>query len=835
MTSKILWLSPPNFTGGLRSLLNHHINASPVSITDIYFSSITAGMIKQKSKTVIDFDRSKSSSFFSSLNQLLAHVQPKAIVVNDKAALGFITNKYTSLALCRGGVYMYKFNDIEIPCIVVDDTFKLKSTTTGSWILEHDLAKINRFSNGCPKPEPKFNYTVCSTTTLLHSFEFDVLSSFNEPPLAISIDIETSGAGKYAVISSIGYTVWFASGKLHTYIIPLMDGSKPNGCFWENQKDEINAWQVIRDINSSSIPKIFQNGTYDNTYLLRYRVPIVGWFLDSLNLFHSIWPEARKKLDFISSICIDHYRYWKDEGKEDEKDDVKNGAVPSTPAGMLNYWRYNALDCHNTMLCVFHLLKFISLPQMSWAMINYVREIRTCTGPAFAMSMRGVHVNDEIKQHLCKTSNNKAAAELYRLQTAVGNPDFNPGSPKQVADLIYNTLHATPLPRKGTSTNEQILEIIRSQSPILDIVIKQIWAAKKPANNASKYGDKLWLWNNRWYYKMNGTGTETGRYASKAHDLWFGTQIQNVPYSIRPMVEADPGYVLWRIDYSQSDAYFTAFTSGDQNYIDTMLSPDDTHCINASRFFKKPYDKIYAGYLADEDWVTNSTKGVRQLTKRICYGANYLMAGYTLLVTMGYESVVAAAEQMGFTNAHTWQIKQLVSFCQAMLNEYFKIFPDINEFLKAARVEAFQNNNLATCAFGMTRWFLGDLINDDATQREFAAFFGQGGTAGNINKAIDRIYYGANDGGPADSSDCYMLFQTHDDITGQCRSHKLELINEINRRMSNPCTIHGRTFTVPTEIQVGLGWGKRMMKYHSGITIDEIKAHDEKWKRKFFS
>jgi len=77
-----------------------------------------------------------------------------------------------------------------------------------------------------------------------------------------------------------------------------------------------------------------------------------------------------------------------------------------------------------------------------------------------------------------------------------------------------------------------------------------------------------------------------------------------------------------------------------------------------------------------------------------------------------------------------------------------------------------------------------------------------------------------------------LLFQVHDSIIGQVPADKIELVRLVQIAMANRVTINGRTFEVPTEAEVGLGWGKRLMPYHDGITYEEIKKHDDEWWRK---
>ena len=397
-------------------------------------------------------------------------------------------------------------------------------------------------------------------------------------------------------------------------------------------------------------------------------------------------------------------------------------------------------------------------------------------------------------------------------------------------------LKAKPLPRKGRGTGEDVLKMLQPQSFLLDTIIEQIWRAKKPANLVSKYGSTLRLQRGRLYYSMSPTGTTSFRYASKGSHYHTGTNIQNTPKDgpLRAIIEADPGYLLVERDYAQSDAYFTAFSANEQNFIRDLQSPEDAHCINASRFFKRPYDDIYQGYRTDAEWVVHSTKGVRQITKRIVYGANYRMGAYTLYIQMGYRSVVSAAKSLGYYGADSWPFQRLVNFCESLLRMYFDdIYPGLNPWLSQRIRRAINDENIATCIGGLTRSFFGDL-NDHKIQREFAAFFGQTGTAANVNCSLKRIFYETDSRGSTwlDRGG-RLIFQVHDSILGQVPLGRLELIDELAELMDNKRVApSGQTFRVPGETKVGFGWGKRMLSWP--CTITEVRAHDERWQENFF-
>jgi DNA polymerase I-like protein with 3'-5' exonuclease and polymerase domains len=230
-------------------------------------------------------------------------------------------------------------------------------------------------------------------------------------------------------------------------------------------------------------------------------------------------------------------------------------------------------------------------------MENFRQSFRAILGPGIAMSARGTRLNRKLQTAMAVVNQEDSDAALKALRVMTDNASFNPNSPTQVTALIYDVLGAQPLPaRRGRSArksgarsaDEKVLEIIRTQHPLVDLVIEKIWEAKKPANNVSKYGpNSLQLLNNRLLYVMDPIGTETGRWASRKSHLWIGTQTQNVPYEMRAMYEPDPGYVFFDVDYSKADFWHTAYASRDEKMLQVAADPAiDLHCHHASQFFR---------------------------------------------------------------------------------------------------------------------------------------------------------------------------------------------------------------------------------------------------------
>ncbi len=844
--SDILWLHKKSFSQAQMWMVTEACKQSKLDIAQIAFHSIeqyVPGMYVKKAKTKNKWiiNEAKRSAFFTRLDFYIKNVRPKIIVINDVPTLEFITG-YNSLDLCRGSVYMYK----DIPCIVVDDILKTKNVKYYSWVVGQDLGKIRRWLANEKRAEPKFDYVVCD--------DYDSLSAlmdltYNESIL-IATDIETS----HNFITCIGYSLLLVDGRIINYVVPFVDPTEEDGCYWKTEELEIRAWQTVRQVNSCQAFKTMQNGQYDSAYFIKFHIPTKNYLFDSLHLIHSIWPEIPKKLNFISSLVMDHCQYWKDESKGDKDKQNKNETVPQTKEGLQRYWRYNALDCWHTLIDTCFLLRFISKPPLDWARSNYATEFSLQVGPALAGSMRGLLVNKDRQRHKRNVAQKEANQMLHDLRIMCDDDEFNPNSPGQVKSLIYDVLGAKPVKQKGRKkgpekgTGEKILENIRNtQHPIFGMYIDKILGSKKPMNNITKYGPSykgedgkwkgLYLLNNRWMYSLSAAGTETGRFSSKGHHYWVGNQVQNVPPEIRDQVVADKGYFFFEADYSQSDAYYVAHEAEDLKYIETMLSgmrgEKDTHCMHAEFFFKKPYDEIYEGYKAKEDWVVHSTKGVRQNTKRIVHGANFQMAGFTLyLQIMGHDATVESAKALGFKDAHTWPQARLVNFCQELLDAYHVLYPGLRPWFQRSLEEAIKSGNKATCAFGKTRLFFGNMATDKNIQRELSAFFGQGGTAGAINKTLNDYYYRSD----LEKKGVMFQTQTHDSILWQVPISDAHLARNLLTLMKQPCIIKGRSFEVPIDAKCGFSWGDRCMIGYDEFLPDEklvnkMIANENKWER----
>lgn len=140
---------------------------------------------------------------------------------------------------------------------------------------------------------------------------FSVLKSQSK----LSLDIETIPVAKQ--ITCVGFGI----GTSLAYVFPFTNKETPSGNYWEDAKDEIHAWWIIKEIcKNPKIEKVLQNGLYDIQWLWRLcNIPVYGFRDDTMILHHCLYPELPKGLGFLGSIYTNESS-WKLMRRFQEKD-----------------------------------------------------------------------------------------------------------------------------------------------------------------------------------------------------------------------------------------------------------------------------------------------------------------------------------------------------------------------------------------------------------------------------------------------------------------------------------------------------------------------------------
>lgn len=817
-------------------------------------------LVKYRTAKTPRFNPDRKAEITAAVDQRIQAIKPSLIVCSDPVSLGMFVNwdmRLATLDKCRGGVYTYKGITVVVTLPItaihrnVDERLLKDSEdeevkyqpyriAQGAWILANDWQKISRHYHGRARRLPDFQYSITRTVDDLIAARDWLLDC-----AAIAVDIETGCFP--AQITCVGYTGLHKSGAVRSFVIPFYDEYSPNGVFWDSEDDHALAYCIMRDINESPSLKFMQNGNYDCSYFIRDRVPANNFLVDVMLMWYSLYMELPKSLDFISSILLDSFQYWKDDIKGAEQKDEIQG-------NMERYWRYNALDTYYTLFNGLYLIKLMNAnPTMQF---NY-RDVFMRAISALRISMRGVKVDfNRLAEHRERLKNEYESA-VNRFRYLINDPNFNVNSSQQKVSLLYDVLGARERNAKGrfvdpskprTGTNSPssgaiAMKAVKSDHPMFEYIIEALESSMEPdkqmglitgrEDDSGKVVGGIKFFTDRFRTCYSAAGTTSTRFSSKSSNFWDGTNAQNIRASMRDFLVADPGCILMDIDYSQSDDVFVGYESNDSNKIEVIESGVDGHAVHGELFFKKSYDWIVTGKKASDPMVVHPIFGVRQLSKRIVHGTNFQMAAITLYMTMGRPAVVAAMILMGHRDADSWSMDQLVNGCQQLMNAYRRKYPRLTakEWYREI-AEQLRTKGTLTNAFGITRRFIGD-PNDNGTQREATGFIGQSDTAGNMNRSMYEIDHGYippyfRDGPNPDARDeprrmdlqshgFRFLLQTHDSFTCQLKvDHPRfeEAVHNILHVMERPVIINGHTVRVKTEAEFGPRWGKKMIGYN---------------------
>lgn len=502
-------------------------------------------------------------------------------------------------------------------------------------------------------PQTRFQWTLGDEKNLP-----EIFSRWEQTARVISIDIETAVDDPLRRINCVGYCAYFpATHTTECVVIPFTS---------------LFAVAWVRKFNNLPQPKIFQNGLYDNLYFLRWNCPVTNWLFDTQHLFHGMFSEYPKRLDFITAYAIRDVRYWKDDGKS---------------GNLTDYYRYNARDVWATTNAFLSLVSELE----PYAVRNYLKEF-PLVFPCLTAEADGLRIDMERLKKVKAQKELEIADREEKFRKMIAAPGFNVNSPKQGKELlkVCGLGHLA-------STDKANMLVAQASHPLNNRIFTEFVEIKQAKKLNSTYFVEGKFWNGRLYYKLNPAGTDTGRLASSESSFWCGLQIQNIPRgdTVKQCITSDPGWLLCEIDKAQSEARCVGYLSGETSLIELVEGPHDYHSWNAAAFFGVPYEKIY-----DEVEGKTLDRDLRDLAKRTNHGANYNMGPSVMLQTMGPKKVAQAKVVLKLPSHFT--LKQV---CQYLLSVYEKTYPRIKKDWYESIIKEIETTGRLTSPRGWTRVF----------------------------------------------------------------------------------------------------------------------------------
>lgn len=676
----------------------------------------------------------------------------------------------------------FKYMGIEF--VIMNPLKQLITVPYGKFLAERYISKL-------ATPERWMRCTKFTYGTLTPQNIETWYDEFRKAKL-ISIDIETKKEPSVH-ITEIGFTAVFPQGDSHSLWLPIND-----------------MWSVVwmRKFCALKPPKVFQNGKYDNNYLMAYNAPVYNWLFDTANLFHSWYSELPKSLGFLQAFFVREAAYWKDLASSGDKEDQV---------------KYNALDTWATAMACLAAIKEMPV----WALHNYLNEF-PLNFPCVLSELTGIK-RDMDALHSAGTKqldiiegNNKS------LDKMLGVTGFNSASPKQKKALL-TILGCKDIAAK--STDEKSLKKAAYRHPLNARILNQITVVQKAKKLYSTYlssGVDTKEYKGVILYALNPHGTDTTRLASREHHFWCGLQIQNVPRGgivKRTLIPYD-GFRLAECDLEQAESRDTAYVAGEERLIAAVSGDKDFHSLNAASFFGVSYGDIYdvtGGKVKDKER--------RELGKKVNHGANYLMGEGVLVETMGEENIYKAGKLLNLPKG--WDARKIAA---ELLARFHKTYPGLGGLyypavvsevsrthmlssrakhqlrfmhyvLDSEEIESYWNLDVQGQIISLVRYCFSNPLTDKRAKNGYVAHVSQSLNAITLNKAFMLVFYTialSKEHAP----NFKLCAQIHDSILFQFREGHEYLCDLVKGCMEIPVVIKSydgkeRTFTVPAAVKAG--------------------------------
>lgn len=319
----------------------------------------------------------------------------------------------------------------------------------------------------------------------------------------------------------------------------------------------------------------------------------------------------------------------------------------------------------------------------------------------------------------------KLEKEIYSLSGEA----FNIGSPKQLAEILFEKMGIEPVKKTktGYSTDVEVLEVLALRGIEIAEKLLEYRGFTKLLSTYVEPLPKLADEEDRIHTTFNQNGTSTGRLSSA------NPNIQNIPVRTDEGIKIRKGFIsqdgcsLVSFDYSQIELRVLAELSKDENLLLAYKKDKDLHDLTARKIFFK----------TDEEQVTREQRSIAKVI-------NF--------------SILYGKTPFGLSK----ELKIPVADASQYIKTYFEQYPKVKKFLENILENARQNGFVETL-YG-TRRYINNINSSNknlqAQANRMAVNTVVQGTAANIiKKVMIKLYdeFKNND-------DIKMLLQVHDEL-----------------------------------------------------------------------
>ncbi|MCS6908983.1 MAG: DNA polymerase I [Anaerolineales bacterium] len=396
------------------------------------------------------------------------------------------------------------------------------------------------------------------------------------------------------------------------------------------------------------------------------------------------------------------------------------------------------------------------------------------------MEMTGIRLDTKLLAAFSKELEQQLAQLEQEVYAAAG-VTFNLNSPQQLSDVLFGKLALKPPDRSRKtasgkySTAADVLEEMRGQHPVIDLILEQRELAKLKSTYVDALPQQVNPATGRVHTSFNQAGAVTGRLASTDPNL------QNIPVRtelgrrVRRAFIAAPGHVLLSADYSQIELRIAAHYSQDPALMRTFFEGGDIHTATAAAVLGLPPEKI--------------DKNQRRIAKTVNFGILYGQSAFGLTRTTG----LTLAEAENF------------------IKNYFDRFPGLKRYLDETKRMAVERGYVETL-LGRRRYFPGlsagaasantreAAIARARAEREAINAPIQGTAADIVKKAMLELPPALAAAGLS----AKLLLQVHDELLLECPVSEVQATARVARRVME--SAFPLRVPLAVEVRAGPNW-----------------------------
>ncbi|MDO4190213.1 MAG: DNA polymerase I [Bacteroidales bacterium] len=346
--------------------------------------------------------------------------------------------------------------------------------------------------------------------------------------------------------------------------------------------------------------------------------------------------------------------------------------------------------------------------------------------------------------------------------------NVNVNSPKQIGELLFDTLKIVDKPRRTKSgqyvTDEETLNSLVDVHPVVPLILQYRGLKKLLSTYIDALPALINTTTGRIHASFNQTVTATGRLSSSNPNL------QNIPIRddngqrIRQAFIPNDGERFLSADYSQVELRLMAHLSGDKALCAAFKADNDIHAATAAKIFHVDINDV--------------TSDMRRHAKTANFGIIYGISAFGL------------AERLGVSRGEA----------AALIDGYFQAFPGVKRFIEQQQQRASEQGYVETLFH--RRRQLPDINSHNATVRGFAQRNAVNapiqGTAADIMKlAMVRLHQAMKKAGLK----AKLLVQVHDEVDFTVPVEEIDTLKQIVTEAMEQAV----SLSVPLRVDIGIG------------------------------